>query len=252
MGRGRRARARGPRPAPRGTDARLRAAQAAQHPPRRPAGHLLRLPLPGAAPAHEGRTDRRGRRGAGRRVVPPRPARVPDHRRGQGALRRAARRLGPAVVRRRRLRRAPRLLLPHARRDPDAHPRGPPAARRGAPGRPAGRAGPRGRADRPLHPRAAPARPRRQRARGAVAQRADPAGAGGRTTSRTGADTGRDPSDPHRANPHRGTRENNDQRTDRAPARSGWPSSASATVPRRSCRACSTTATPTRPPGCPA
>ena len=52
--------------------------------------------------------------------------------------------------------------------------------------------------------------------------------------------------------PDADTRENNDQRTDRAPTRrSGSPSSASATAPRRSCRASTTTATPTRRPGCP-
>ena len=66
-----------------------------------------------------------------------------------------------------------------------------------------GRAGPRRGADRPLHPRAAPARPRRQRARGAVAQRVDPAGAGG-TGSR------RNPANRKHANPDRGNRENNE------------------------------------------
>ena len=48
-------------------DARLRAAQAAQHAARRPAGDLLRLPVPRAAPADQSRADRGGRRPGRRR-----------------------------------------------------------------------------------------------------------------------------------------------------------------------------------------
>ena len=70
---------------------------------------------------------------------PPRQGRLPAHRGGQGAARRAARRGRPDGVRRRGLRGALRLLRADRRRGPAAHPGGPPPPGRGAPGRPAGR-----------------------------------------------------------------------------------------------------------------
>ena len=173
--RSRRARVRRPRPAAREPDARLRAAQAAQRRARHVPRLLLRLALPlpeAAAPAAAGspRTPgRRGRRAAGRQAL---EDRLQAHRRGQGALPGAARRERPVRLGGRELRRPLRLLRPHRRGHPAAHPGGPPQPARGAPRRRPRRARPHPRAARQLHPRAAAARARVRRARGPLAQRA--------------------------------------------------------------------------------
>ena len=105
-------------------------------------------------------------------------------------------------------------------------------AGRGTPGGAARRAGPRRRADRPLHPRAAPAGAGDQRARGALAQRTDRP-ANRRRTHRHDRDRthDREPGTNH-------DRQNRAQATARSV---GSPSSASATAPRPSSRASSTT-----------
>ena len=141
----------------------------------------LRFAVPDAAPAAGGRSHRH--RGTGRRRrrgavdVPAVPGHLPDHRRGQGAAGRPARRRRPAVLVGRRLRGASGVLLPHLVRGADADPRGPPAAGRGAPRGAAVRGRPGRRAAGHLHRRTAPTRPGGLRPGGPLAQRADRAGA---------------------------------------------------------------------------
>ena len=112
-----------------------------------------------------------GRRSAAHRTA--RQGRLQDHRRGQGAPPRAARRDRPGGLRRRReLRRPARVLPAHRVRRAAADPRGSPADRRAAARGPALLAVPHPRAARPLHPRAAAPRAGVGRPRGPLADRA--------------------------------------------------------------------------------
>ena len=163
------ARVRGPRPAPRRSAARLRAAQAPHHRTRHLPRAVLRLALPGAAPARRLRLDPRDHRGRpAQQQAPPHHLRADRGR--QGALPGPRRGQRPRRLGRRRLRRPLRLLLPHRGAGAPAHPRGPALAPRGAarqhprrlPGPP--------RADGRLHPRPPAARRGARRARGPLAR----------------------------------------------------------------------------------
>src|SRR5690606_29744841 len=125
-----------PRSAGHRPDARVRAAQAAQRPARRLPHAVLRLALPGAAPAHRGRAHHRGeqRHPAPRPRRAPQPHRLPAHRGRPSPTRRDARHRRAGGLGGRGVRRPVQPLRHHRRPHPAAHPRGAPRPDGRAPG----------------------------------------------------------------------------------------------------------------------